>query len=316
MPTPFEEAAGGNTPGSTPSLPALGDSSQENSGEQSVSLPSGSGEGSPPSPAPAAWDSLPRSWKKDYETHWGSLPPEVRQYIHTREEEVRNGISAYRGGHERWTKAIQPFESVLQQHPDVDPVQLVQVLAQNHLALVQGTPQQRKDLLLQVAKHYGVDFAQAANAASGGQPSPGAQPAAGFTPEQMQMLQQMLGPMYEQVRTALSFTQEQRVAEAKTSVDKFFSDPKNVYAEDVAQDMLQILQARKAETLEEAYELAIMRNPEVKARYLADLAAKANPGNNPPPATNLKSSPTPAEPPKPKTMDDTIDAVIRKHYGT
>jgi hypothetical protein len=311
----------GHSAESQPSLPALG-GSPDSAGTQSVSLPTDQGTSPPPSseepPADmtpsqaAAWEALPKAWKKNYETHWGSLSPELKQYIHTREQQAFQGITTYRNGHERWTKAIQPFEQVLGQHPEVDPVELVQVLAHNHLRLAQGTPAERRELLTNIARHYGVDLAQAAGQA---QPPAGQQAQAPFTQEQIALLQQMLQPVVGQAQAAAQFTQEQRAAEANKSVDKFFSDSKNVYAEDVAQDMLQILQSRKAETLEEAYELAIMRNPEVKARYLADLVAKSSPAPIPT-QLNLKSSPTPATPSKPATMEESINAVIQKHYGT
>jgi hypothetical protein len=244
---------------------------------------------------------MPKSWRKEMEGHWTGLTPDVRKYVHEREQQAFRGIQQYSRGHENWNRVLQPYEKLLAENPDVNPVELMSGLARNHFVLTQGTPEQKRQLLSAMQQHYGLTEA-----------SPGAPAQTPFTPEQLQYLQRTLGPVIQQTQLTVRETQARRMAEAQTSVDKFFSDPQNEFAEDVGQDMLEILKKGQTTDLSEAYELAVMRNPEVKARYLAALAAKAAPTGSRAAPLNVQSSTTPS---KPGTMDETMKAIVKKHYG-
>jgi hypothetical protein len=315
----------GNTPASQPSLPGGEDHFEggaDDSGEQSVSLFNTKAAPSSPSEAPAGettpivetpaapaaepWQAMPKSWKKEMEAHWGTMTPEQRQYVHHREEQAFRGIQQYARGHEAWSKITEPYQEILSQHPDVNPVELMGGLARNHFLLSQGTPQQKRAMLDAMAQHYGIDL---------GQPAPAAAPSP-FTPEQTAMLQKLLGPVVQQTQSYAESVRQGRVAEAQKAVDTFFSDPQYEFSGEVGQDMLDLLKKGRATDLPEAYELAVMRNPEVKAKYLAKLASQANGQPKPAATLNLKSSTTPARQPKPASMDETMDAIVKKHYGS
>lgn len=289
---------------------------------QPVSLPQG-GEpaGAPTLPQGTTqvvdqpWAKLPKAWKKDMEAHWGSLPEPVRQYVHTRETQILDGIKGYARGHDNWNRLVEPYQQILSQNPNIDPVELMSGLARNHLILVNGTAEQKRTLYKHMAQHYGITQAEAKELAQGategtpaGAPAQPAAPADGFTPKQVQALQQMLQPLLQPI-------QQQRLQEVRQTVDAFFSDAKNKYAEEVADDMLSLFQQGRAQTMSEAYEMAVMRNPAIKAKYLADLAEEAQPSGPGPSTTNVKSSTTPATPAAPGSIDDTMKAVIAKHYG-
>jgi hypothetical protein len=248
---------------------------------------------------------MPKSWRKEMEAHWTSTTPEVRKYVHEREQQAFRGIQQYARGNENWTKLVKPYEQVLQENPDIDPVEMMSGLARNHLILTRGTPEQKRQLFQAMQKHYGLD---------GAAPASG-QPQTPFTPEQLAFLNRTLGPVMQHTQASISEARQRQLAEATSSVDRFFSDPQNEFAEDVGQDMLEILKKGQTTDLTEAYELAIMRNPEVKAKFLAKLASKAAPAAANPPALNVKSSTTPATPSKPGSIDDTMAAITKKHYG-
>lgn len=312
-----DEPGAGIPSSAPPSQPPSGAPPSSNSGSQPVSLPAGgdAGGSAPPTGSgvtQAAWDAMPKSWKREMEANWKGLDPAVRQYIYEREDQTYRGISNYRKGHESWSKAVKPFEALLQQNPDVDPVNLVQNLGQMHLVMATGTPQQKQAVLKSMMQHYGVTMEEAKQLSQvpPGQPQPTGQPqqpGQPFSPEQMQFLQQVLSPVLNQ-------TQAQQRERAQGEVDAFFSDPKNDFAEEVGQDMLDLIQSGRATTLADAYELAIFRSPEVKAKYIAKLQAQTTTQGNPNPPT-VKSSSVPAGPGKAATMDDTFKAVLAKHYG-
>lgn len=259
-----------------------------------------------------AWKAMPKSWKKEMQAEWDTAGDGVRKYVHEREQQAFRGIQMYAKGHEAWNKLTEPYQELLSQNPDINPMELMSALAHNHFILARGTPEQKRGLYKAMAQHYGITPEEARQAANG-DPNP-ASANGPFTPEQMAALQQILGPVVQPVQQMQQRDRAAKIAEAESSVDAFFSDPQNEFAEDVGQDMLEVLKKGQAGNLQEAYEIAIMRNPEVKAKYLAKLAAAA--GKTPAaPPLNVQSSTTPATPPTPGTMDETIRAITKKHYG-
>lgn len=275
--------------------------------------------GAPPEPEgltpqqKAAWEALPKSWKKDMEPHWAGMSPEAKQYAHTREEQVLKGFQQYASGHENWSKVVEPFREVLSQNPNVDAAETFRTLGQNHLLLTNSPMPQKIELARNLLAHYGIT-PEMLGGAPGGAPSDPAGEMQPFTPEQMRYLHSIMGPVAGQLQDATKFVQDQRLAENIKVVDAFFSDPQNEFVEEVGQDMFELLQKGKAENLSDAYELAIMRNAEVKAKYIAKLASKQQ-NSSPTPQVNIKSSNAPATPPKPATMDESFDSVLKKHYG-
>ena len=97
-----------------------------------------------------------------------------------------------------------------------------------------------------------------------------------------------------------------------SAVEAFSQDPKNTHWNDVVEDVLLLVKKGAASTLQEAYELACLRNPEVRAKVVtasAPAPAPAKAANFP----NLNgSSATPRA--RKLTMDETIGSVINKHY--
>lgn len=256
---------------------------------------------------------LPKSWRKEMEVDWKTASPGVRKYVYEREQQVTEGISRYRAGSESWNKVMAPFQSILAEYPDVNPSEVLATLAANHLAMVRATPAERIQHAQALARGYGVELTarEAAQAAQAG-----AAASDDFTPGQLARLNQILSPVLAPVAKTTEFMNRQLAQSAETQVDAFFSDTKNEFVNEVADDILQLMQTGKVESLAEAYEIAVMRNPVVKAKYIAKLAAATTP--QPSQAVtlpNVKSSATPPRGGKPKTMDDTMSAVLAKHYG-
>lgn len=261
-----------------------------------------------PAPAPAPWEALPAAWKKDMETHWTGLPPEVRQYVHNREQQVLSGINGYAKNAKAWEELISPFQPVLQQAPNLNPVPILQGLMQSHLALSNPNlpATQKAQLLREVAKAYKVELAETASAA--------ASQGVDITrhPEfvaMSQRLQQLEGGWQAQRQQEYNA----RLADTSKNVEAFFADPKNTFAEEVANDILHFIQTGAAADLQAAYDMAIWSNPTVRAKLLAKQAEEAAAAAKPP-VTNVEGTGTAGKRgAKTKTIDDTIDEVIAKH---
>jgi hypothetical protein len=251
---------------------------------------------------------LPKAWKKDMEPHWEKLDPAVQDYAYEREANVMRGLQQYQSGHERWNEVLQPFQHVLQQHPDVNPVPLLKNLMTNHLSLLQSPMEQKVKMVRDLIKGYGIDLKAIV-------PQEGetfAQP----DPEILSLKSEL-----SQIQQHLSHTQrtayEAGVAEKAKEVSTFFADSKNEYIEDpgVQDDILRFLKSGAADSLPSAYELACYANPAVRAKMLAKQQVTPTPEK--PKPTNVESSGQ-GKPRKAKAADwrSGVDSIISKHYGS
>lgn len=264
-----------------------------------VSPPSSNPAVSTPSGVPAPTDfPMPKAWKKEMETHWGTLSPDVKKYIQSREEDVVKGFGQYSTGHKNWNDLVAPFQETLAKYPQVNPVQLAQNLLKNHLAVVNSTPEQRRALVAQIAKGYGVDIG---NPAAGGQaPSPQVDP-------RIDSLESTLRGMIEAQQRA-EYEKNLSVVEA------FAADPKNRFFPEVADDIMRLLQTGVVKDLQAAYEMAIWSNPAVRAKLIAEQGSGVPAPKIPAPVdVQPTDTGTPAKG-KPLTIEDTINSVVRKHF--
>lgn len=262
-------------------------------------------------PAPSApadeFASAPSSWKKEMAAHWQALSPEVRQYLRQREEEYTRGVSSYKQGHESWNQLLSPFQQVLQQYPGVNPVQLAQQTLAGHIALSTAPAEQKLQLAARMLRSYGIDPAQLLGQAGAPQAPAGPDPAL------MQRLQAIERNLYEE---KLSATTKQ--------VESFFADSKNKYAKDLEGDILQMIQSGKAASLEEAYQTALWLNPATRAKVIADqqkeaaeAAAKEAEKQRKAESLNIGRRDNSRAPVGRKlTIEDTINSVVAKNYGT
>ena len=257
-------------------------------------------------PAAEAWDSMPKSWKAEMADHYKSISPDARRYIHEREGQVEKGIRSYHDRASRWDKLHGEFAEIFSANPNLDAHGFFGGLARNHLALVQAQdPATRTELFKQLAQHYGVEW-------SGSATPQGEQ---GLGPDVTKLIQQATRPLEQKISAWEKEKHDARVAEFTKELDAFASDPKNKYFNEAVQGIGDLIKAGFQGSIAELYEMALMRNPELKAKYLADLAAAS--GAQPPAnkgALNVKNSAAPASPGKPASMDDTMRKVLDKHY--
>lgn len=249
---------------------------------------------------------LPKSWKKEMGPVWEKADPAVHDYVYQREEAIMRGLQQYQGGNERWNEVIQPFKHVMDQHPDVNPVELLQNLMTNHLQVLSSPKERQISLIRDIVRGYGLDLQDFL-------PQNGEIPAA--LPPEVGHLQQELRQIQNHLTRQQRATYEAGVAEQTKVVTAFFSAPENKYAAEVEADILQLLQTGAADSLPSAYELACYRNPAVRVKLLADQRAAA--AGEKPAMTNIDpSGEVRTRRSKPKSWQETADAVIQKHYGS
>lgn len=290
--TPQTDPAAQNTPADANMAPAGSPSGSVVAGENSVAKP------------------LPKSWKKDLAPAWEKLDPVVRDYVHEREAQVMRGINQYHQGYTAWTNLTKPFAPLLEQNPDINPISLMQGLMATHLQFLnpQYPMEKKRELAIKLLSEYGVTLDPAA-----------AQPDAALmarvtAAERAAREVQTNWQRQEQIR------QQEALAQQTKSVDAFAADPKNKYFDEVSNDILRFIQTGVAADLSAAYEMACWANPAVRAKILADQQAESAKPNQPRDGktgkfVNIEEDAN-AKPKKPKvgTMDDTINAVVAKHF--
>lgn len=266
----------------------------EKSGVEESPPPSSSA-GSPPNDP---FSALPKAWKKEKEPLWAKMDKEAREYIYSRENDVVKGFEQYSTGHKNWTELTTPFQQVISQHPDVNPVQVMQNLMKNHLALLQATPEQKKAMAQTLLKSYNIDM--------------GTGTAQQALPPEVQQALGTVGQLRDELGRFKADLSARQVEDNKKIVEAFASDPANKYFEEVADDIIHLLQTGAAPALDKAYEMAIWANPAVRAKLLAEQAVDSTTSSKKP--LNVEGSGgTP--PTKPKTFEDSIEAVMVKNYG-
>jgi len=271
--------------------------------------------GSTQAPQASPHDAYPSSWKKDHEAQWKALPEAVRAEVHRREQDFLNGIKEYKEpaafGRALGQDLFPHLETF--RRLNVTPQQVVREVMGTWSTLVNGTSDQKRQTLLQVAKNYGIDLP------AGGVPSPqnGAQPPANgvdFSPV-LQRVESLEQTLQAQRSEALRLEQER----VDSEIASFGKDPKHEHFEAVRQEMGRLIQSGSADTLQTAYDKAVWALPETRAKLMAveaenlrkrqaEEAAAARKAAS----ANVTRRGTPPAVQKPGSMDDTIRAEYRR----
>lgn len=213
-----------------------------------------------PEPAPAPVvpkHEFPKTWKKDLEASWATLPPEVQEEIARRESDMFTGLEQYRGAAQAgrtFTNLLTPFLPDLQA-AGIAPETHVQNLLQAHHILTKGSPEQKEMVVRALLEDVGLPYQGQAEA-------PYVDPA-------VANLQQQFREVTTQLQQQRQLEATRARAEVQKTLDAFFSDPANEYAETVAPIMTRLLQSGTATDLKSAYDQAVWLDPTVRAKVLA-----------------------------------------------
>lgn len=226
------------------------------------------GEQKEPAAAPDAAPRPPIGWSPSAKAQFEALPPEVKEAVAKREVEINNGFARMQE-----YKPLDQYIERAKKGGTTLPEALSRYGAIEDLCrrdLVQGVGEVCKNmgvspraLYEELGRRLGATPSQPAQ----GQQPAAAQPAAAAIPPAL--LQELNGLK----QTVQSFTQERQQAEDSQraqTISQFFSDPANVFAENVAEDMAQLISLDKSNQpltakLKSAYDRATWSNPEVRA---------------------------------------------------
>ncbi|MBB3649741.1 hypothetical protein FHX14_005983 [Rhizobium sp. BK619] len=202
---------------------------------------------------PAAIGSrVPPGWSAEAKAQFTSLPGEVQAAIAKREQEVDNGfrvLQDYRG--------LEEFTPLIRQagmtHADV-----MRRAIDWEKALIRDPV----NTVLHVAKVAGVNLHALVN---------------GQTGEALQRNAQQVQPQPRSINVEATVEHVLRKRDTETQVDAFLSDPANAHAEDVLEDMIALVNAGRATSLQDAYDAACWMRPDIRRQLISQTAQASVP---------------------------------------
>lgn len=209
-------------------------------------------------PAKPAIDA-PVSWSAEMKAKFASLPPDAQAYVAQRESEAHKRISELG----TQAKAYEPIRAVVEQFSHVfqkNGLQphdgIARMLAVNEM-LERDAP----TAIRQIAEAYGVDL-------SNGQTQSDESAEVRALKSEIQNLKRQVGETVSKVTARERSEFEREQAELASAIEKFSKDKPHFEA--VRKVMGGLMQTGAAESLDEAYEMAIHANKSIRETLEAD----------------------------------------------
>lgn len=216
----------------------------------------------------------PGGWSPTSKAAFATLPDAVKQDIAKRETEVNQGLAKL-----QQFKELEPLANYAKQR-NATPAQYFGMLA-NAEARLERDPSEfvatvMRDFKVQpldIVRRLGISPEYLVNMArhmGGAPPQQQGQEQPQSAPQDART-QQMMQQLWNEAQQA-----KRDAAEAKQAIDQirmepvqrqardFLNDPKYPFAQNVVEDMKDLLQRGKAQSYEQAYEIAVWSNPETR----------------------------------------------------
>ncbi|MCJ9691605.1 hypothetical protein MOV76_08140 [Rhizobium sp. PRIMUS64] len=195
---------------------------------------------------------VPPGWSAEAKAQFGTLPPEVQAAVAKREQEVDNGFRVLQD-----YKGLEEFTPIVRQagttHADV---------MRKAIDWEQSLIRDPVNTVIHVAKMAGVNLSALVN----GQTEQ-------ILQRQPQQAQQQ--PRPQPVNVEATVEQVLRKRDTETQVNAFISDPANVHAEAVLDDMVALISAGRAANLKDAYDAACWMRPDIRQQLISQTAQPA-----------------------------------------
>ena len=225
-------------------------------------------ESEPTEPEAKNLDRAPSSWKPAAKLEWNALPPSIKAEIARRESDYFRGFEQIRPDADMgktMREAAEPYKALIEQAGGSVEGAFKDYLNVNAV-LRQGSPQQKQQVLLQIAQQFGIQI-------------PGSQ--GGQIPQADPNLTEVQQFMQEQRRRDAEAAQ-QREQQATQTVEKWVAEvnpqgmPLRPFVDNVLEEMMGKVPALKAanpgwshqQVLQEAYDRAVWENPETRKTLL------------------------------------------------
>lgn len=297
---------------------------QENSPDDNNTDQSNDGEdGHQSAKAPAATVPMPQSWSREEEAIWSQLTPEAQQRIAARETETSQQFSrlgrelkAFRE-YEPVNRAVAPYKGYLVEvgrQLGMSPANLIQQTLSFEHTLRTGSPDQKIEVLRDIISAYGIDVSSVF----------GEDIASNLTSERdprFDNLVQRLQGVESHLSQEAAQRQHAQDAAIQRQIAEFSKDRPHFAA--VRKAMGILMQNEMAQTMEEAYDMAVHANPSIRrlvleqqrkdaeAERLRKLQSRVHEAKADADINVRSGTPAPAN----RSMEDTINSVADRIYG-
>lgn len=198
-----------------------------------------------------------KTWRKEFRPIQEKLgrgevltPDEAKklyEYNFERESQYAAGVAAHKGEAEQakeLTKIVNEFMPVLQKS-NISPTQWLQGLGEAHRIFVMGNPEEKLQMFSRLAQEYGVPLASIQQAQQGQ-----------YDPVAMQLMQELqnLKQSYGDIN---NWRQQQENIVVQKELAKFTDAAKYPHFDQVREDMALLLEAGRAQDLDDAYAKAV-----------------------------------------------------------
>ncbi|NKJ97272.1 hypothetical protein GFL80_06835 [Rhizobium leguminosarum bv. viciae] len=195
---------------------------------------------------------VPPGWSAEAKAQFGSLPSEVQAAIAKREQEVDNGF-----------RVLQDYKGLEEFTP------LIRQAGMTHADVMRRAIDWEKALIhdpvntvVHVARMAGVNLHALVNGQMG---------------EVLQRNPQQAGPHQggpqpRSINVEATVEHVLRKRDTETQVDAFLSDPANAHADDVLDDMIALINAGHASSLQDAYDAACWMRPDIRQQLISQTA--------------------------------------------
>lgn len=201
----------------------------------------------------------PQGWRPEVKEQWGSIPENIRSEIIRREEDQARGVELLRKYYEPME---QLYGNVAQHAPyfaqiQRDPGEYMQEVIQLEQSLTLGNPAQKLETILKIGDQYGIPMRQIIDASMNGQLNESLR--------QAHLMHRTPPPVPPHVARELAelrqLSSQAETSAAEDAYNEFIATNPPLFNEEVSEAMEKLIEKGLAETFQEAYDLAIWRNP-------------------------------------------------------
>ena len=212
-------------------------------------------------------DDFPSTWKGHLKDKWATVDPDVKAEIHRREGDMLKGLEQYRSYATYGTevaKAFQPYDAQIKA-AGMNQKQVLDTALNSMYVLSTGSPEQRANELLNIARTYGVELDQVSSVNDRLLAN---EPLVDPVVEQLKQENQQILSYLEQSNKE---KQQHEIQTYQSELEQFANDPENRYFDDVREEMALIFGSSQEElTLKEVYDKAVWANPVTREKLLAE----------------------------------------------
>ena len=204
----------------------------------------------------------PQSWSAEMKAKWSSLPSEVQAYASQREGEAHKRISELG----QQVKSYEPIRNVIEQFAPTfqrNGLQPHDAFARM-MAVETMLERDPATAIKQIAEAYGVDLSSATQSAEPGNESAEVR----SLKAELQALKRQVGETVSKVTARERSEQEREQATLASTIEKFSKDKPHFEA--VRSVMAGLMTSGAADTLEDAYDMAIHANKSIRETIDAD----------------------------------------------